>query len=250
MQQGPEPRCGCARQSGDRTVLLREHRLDPPATEAMPTGGWHTRSAPVVPPIPRGEKERIPRPQIEYRSLRRDFARSPADVAWRLCVRPSDLKAFVGIDPAALEGQAEPVTRTWRRRALRPGAEHALASVGANGRSVLGLAAETRRRNVAVTSITHFYRLLTTHFCCVWTLALRTPESTPRSPTWRPTPPEDRCRPGRPGADTGHLLLQDLLPVVTSPAARGNGSSSTGGIIRGPAARQTRVAQGVAPDAA
>jgi hypothetical protein len=86
-------------------------------------------------------------------------------VAWRLCVRPSDLKAFVGIDPAALEAQAEPVTRTWRRRALRPGAKHVLASVGANGRSVLGLAAETRRRNVAVTSITHFYRLLTTHFC-------------------------------------------------------------------------------------
>jgi len=57
------------------------------------------------------------------------------------------------------------VTRTWRRRALRPGAEHVLASVGANGRSVLGLAAETRRRNDAVTSITHFYRLLTTHFC-------------------------------------------------------------------------------------
>jgi len=146
--------------------------------------------------------------------LRRDFARSSAEMARRLHIRAPDLEAFVGIDPAALEAQAEAVAQTWRRRAARSGAEHVLASVGANGRSVLELAAEARGRNVAAASITRFYRLLTTHFC------LRLDS---RAQDARVQPALAHLEIDAPAtidvvldileADSGHLLLQDLLPV-------------------------------------
>ncbi len=146
--------------------------------------------------------------------LRRDFVRSSVEVARRLRVRMADVEAFVGIDPVALEAQAEAVAQAVRRRAPRTSAEHGLAAVGGDGRSVLELAAETRLRNVCVTSITRYYRLLTTHFC------LRLDS---RAQDARVHPALAHLETDAPStidvvldileADTGHLLLEDLLPV-------------------------------------
>jgi hypothetical protein len=147
-------------------------------------------------------------------ALRGDFARSATDMAQRLHIRAPDLEAFVGIDPAALEAQAEAVTRTWRRRAPRSGAEHVLASVGANGRSVLELAAEARLQSVAATSIKRFYRLLATHFCLRLDSRAQDARVHPALAHLEiDVPPTIDVVLDILEADSGHLLLQDLLPV-------------------------------------
>src|SRR5262245_38665920 len=97
--------------------------------------------------------------------LRADFARSPAEVARRLRVRPADAEAFARLDAAALDAQAGEVARASRRRDGPAQATRvSLAAVTASGRGLFDVAAEARGRSAGAVPITRHYRLVTTQF--------------------------------------------------------------------------------------
>jgi len=146
--------------------------------------------------------------------LREDFARSPAEVARRLRIRPADVEAFINLDGSDLDAQARAVAQASPRRERGKRPEHSLASVCASGRSVLEVAAEARLRSVATASITRHYRLLETQFC------LRLPSRAQDARVHAALAHLETSVPAAVDvaldlleADGDHLLCEDLLPV-------------------------------------
>ena len=147
-------------------------------------------------------------------SLRADFTRSPADTAGTLRVRSADLEAFVTLDPDALEAEAESVARAGRRHGPARGWEHVLGSVSPSGRSVLELAADSRLRDIEVTSIRRYYELLATRFSLRLTSAAQEARVHPALAHLEiEEPAEVDALLDVLEADGGHVLLEDLLPV-------------------------------------
>jgi len=98
-------------------------------------------------------------------ALRREHARSAAEVARRLPLRAADLDAFVKLDPAALEAQAELLR--WRQLGVRHGdgqaeADEPLPAGLEQDAGLVELAARARARRGTPLAIARCYSLLGT----------------------------------------------------------------------------------------